>query len=209
MKKCDNKSKGITLVALIVTVIILLILAGISIASLTGNGLFEKVKLAKEKQENAEIKENIIFGDYENKINETAGSSVRENQNNKSKVIWNGKLNPKEKLDLDMSEYDYIELYILGEHHTKILKFDLTKPVATNYISGYDFITSITSVNSIQSNSTIWFDFCEFAVNKEKNNLYFYRQGYTSFNTSNNSGSTNTNWTNENSYVYRITGGNY
>ena len=41
-------NRGITLVALIVTIIILLILAGISIASLTGNRLFEKAKLAKE-----------------------------------------------------------------------------------------------------------------------------------------------------------------
>ena len=68
MKIKTNREKGITLVALIVTVIILLILAGISIASLTGNGLFEKAKLAKEKQENAQIKEDEKLGDYENEI---------------------------------------------------------------------------------------------------------------------------------------------
>ena len=68
--KLNKENRGITLVALIITIIILLILAGISIASLTGNGLFEKAKLAKEKQENAEIKEEATLGDYENSIND-------------------------------------------------------------------------------------------------------------------------------------------
>ena len=42
--------RGITLIALVITIIILLILAGVAISSLTENGLFEKAKLAKEKQ---------------------------------------------------------------------------------------------------------------------------------------------------------------
>ena len=46
-----NKNKGLTLVALVITVIILLILAGISIASLTGSGLFENAKLAEALKE--------------------------------------------------------------------------------------------------------------------------------------------------------------
>lgn len=41
-----KKNNGITLVALIVTIIVLLILAGISIAQLTGNGLFSKAQKA-------------------------------------------------------------------------------------------------------------------------------------------------------------------
>ena len=45
-----KQSKGITLVALIITIIILIILAGITISSLTGeNGILEKIKLTKEK----------------------------------------------------------------------------------------------------------------------------------------------------------------
>ena len=44
----------------------MLILAGILIAQLTGNGLFEKTKLAKEKQENAQVKENTILDRYVN-----------------------------------------------------------------------------------------------------------------------------------------------
>lgn len=41
--------KGITLVALVITIIILLILAGISIASLSNTGLFKNAQKAKEE----------------------------------------------------------------------------------------------------------------------------------------------------------------
>ena len=46
MKK---KNKGITLVSLVITIIILLILAGITIVQLTKSGLFAKAEEAKEK----------------------------------------------------------------------------------------------------------------------------------------------------------------
>lgn len=43
-----KKSKGITLIALIITIIILLILAGVTIATLTGeNGILRKVSNCK------------------------------------------------------------------------------------------------------------------------------------------------------------------
>lgn len=70
---------GITLVALIVTIIILLILAGISIQGLTQTGLFEKANQSKRTTENSQEEENIILGSYENKINEIVDSSTREN----------------------------------------------------------------------------------------------------------------------------------
>ncbi len=54
------KEKGITLIALIITIIILLILASVAIAILTGNnGLLERVEDAKIQTEIAEIKERI------------------------------------------------------------------------------------------------------------------------------------------------------
>lgn len=60
MNKRLGDRKGITLVALVITVIILLILAGIAISVLGGeNGLFAKAKQAKEKYDIAEAKEKI------------------------------------------------------------------------------------------------------------------------------------------------------
>ena len=48
MKKQMKNDTGITLVALVITIIILLILAGIGITALTQPGLFEKAKESKE-----------------------------------------------------------------------------------------------------------------------------------------------------------------
>ena len=51
-------NKGITLIALIITIIVLLILAGVSIAMLTGeNGLIAKAATSKAKTEKAELEE--------------------------------------------------------------------------------------------------------------------------------------------------------
>lgn len=63
-----QKENGITLVALVITIIILLILAGITISQLTGSGLFENAKLAEQKSKEVQEKENSILDDYESKI---------------------------------------------------------------------------------------------------------------------------------------------
>ena len=65
-----KKNPGITLIALIITIIILLILAGIGISVLTQAGLFENAKQAKNVTENAQKDENDILLSYENKISE-------------------------------------------------------------------------------------------------------------------------------------------
>lgn len=56
-----RKNRGITLIALVITIIILLILAGISISSLTNNGLLEKATQSKRLQIKAEMKEQLII----------------------------------------------------------------------------------------------------------------------------------------------------
>ena len=55
----EKSIKGITLVALVITIIILLILAGISIQIITNTGLFEKAKEARKQNEISNIKEQI------------------------------------------------------------------------------------------------------------------------------------------------------
>ena len=57
-----KNNKGITLIALLITIIILLILAGITISTLLGdNGLFEKAKVAKEEYLKSEFEELVIL----------------------------------------------------------------------------------------------------------------------------------------------------
>ena len=56
-----RRNKGITLVALVITIIILLILAGISIQAITNTGLFVNAKKAKEKSMEGQLKEEITL----------------------------------------------------------------------------------------------------------------------------------------------------
>ena len=66
--------KGITLIALVITIIVLLILAGVTIATLTGeNGILTRAQDAKNKTEQAQKNEEDILSSYEDKINEYAG----------------------------------------------------------------------------------------------------------------------------------------
>lgn len=63
-----KKTKGITLIALIITIIVLLILAGVTIVTLTGdNGILTHAKQAKIETEQAAIKEEltIAMANYE------------------------------------------------------------------------------------------------------------------------------------------------
>ena len=77
-----NKNKGITLVALVITIIILLILAGISISALTNTGIFGKAKEAKKKSEDATLEQNKILDNYEKEVDQYlpafTGNTVEE-----------------------------------------------------------------------------------------------------------------------------------
>ena len=95
METKENLNKGITLVALVITIIILLILAGVVITALTQTGLFENAKQAKNVTENAQKDENDILLSYENKISEVgnviSGSrdtvTITQEEYNKLKML--------------------------------------------------------------------------------------------------------------------------
>ena len=72
VKKRVKNNKGITLIALVITIIVLLILAGVSIAMLTGeNGILTQATNAKEKTDKATEEEKIQMS--------VMGSSVDNN----------------------------------------------------------------------------------------------------------------------------------
>lgn len=77
MKRNKSKNKGITLIALVITIIILLILAGIAISTLTGsNGLFVKAKDARNNTLNAKQEEEIRNG-YNSVIASILGTQTK------------------------------------------------------------------------------------------------------------------------------------
>ena len=76
MKNKFRKNLGITLIALVVTIVVLLILAGISISMLTGqNGILNRATEAKEKTEKAQIDESDKMVQMEAMV-KAAGKSV-------------------------------------------------------------------------------------------------------------------------------------
>ena len=69
MKRNFNQKKGITLIALVVTIIVLLLLAGVSISMLTGqNSVLKKAGQAKEKTDQSQLEEEIKLGLTETNI---------------------------------------------------------------------------------------------------------------------------------------------
>lgn len=77
MKNLKEKS-GITLIALVITIIVLLILAGVTISTLTGdNGLLQKAQNAKEKSSDAEIEEQIKLAYQEYQLGKFMDSNLR------------------------------------------------------------------------------------------------------------------------------------
>ena len=109
-----KQQKGITLVALVITIIILLILVGISIVGLRENGLFGKAQIAKEKTENAQEIENNILLDYENVINDVTNNKTPDNENKvKGKYIL---FEVYDHIDGNSSSISEIKLYDKNEN---------------------------------------------------------------------------------------------
>ena len=81
-----NNNQGITLIALIITIIVLLILAGISIASLTGqNGILSKADIAKTETTKARAEEQVrlaVLGSYDT----NAKLDINQVQDNLNKI---------------------------------------------------------------------------------------------------------------------------
>ena len=80
MRKTKEMQNGITLIALVITIIILLILAGISIMSLTNTGIFGKAQDAKTKTAEAETNQKATLDEYETELNKYGAGTNGGNQ---------------------------------------------------------------------------------------------------------------------------------
>ena len=132
-----KKNKGITMIALIITIIILLILAGVSIALLTGeNGIIKKAELAKNRTEEAELEENATLIDYENMMD----GYISENINNKTSATVENTMSNTE--------------HFTGEYYFN------GKPIyeKTIYIASLPNATIKTYNHDISDVDLIWYD---------------------------------------------------
>lgn len=88
-KDVIKKDKGITLIALVITVIVLLILAGVTIASLTGeNGILQKTEISKKENEKAKELELIRLATTSARV-KGEGIITTENLNIELKTNFN------------------------------------------------------------------------------------------------------------------------
>ena len=82
MNKWKNRNSGITLIALVITIIVLLILAGVSIAMLTGdNGLLTQAAKAKEATEKAQAEEQSQLSQINNQLQNLTDDGFEKSKN--------------------------------------------------------------------------------------------------------------------------------
>ena len=118
LEPVPNGHRGITLIALVITIIVLLILAAVSIATLTGeNGILAQAENAKKKTEEAAKKEKELLQSYEDTIGDITEGEIWRASLNTTEYSTNVNINvaskyyEQEKLPDTLKGYK--ELYIL------------------------------------------------------------------------------------------------
>ena len=96
LERKKKTNKGITLIALVITIIVLLILAGISLITLTGeNGIFNQVEKAKFFTEYKTVEENINLYNLNSQIINRTQTQITQEElplgekiSNEEKAVW-------------------------------------------------------------------------------------------------------------------------
>ena len=114
-----QNEKGITLIALVVTIVVLLILAAVSISMLAGeNGIIRQAQEAKEETESAEIEENEKLDNLEKYIEEAVGGDKWES------ILPDANSNPEKYKSTEQLSSEYIAIGTDG----KPVNMDLWNP---------------------------------------------------------------------------------
>ena len=173
-----RKDKGITLIALVVTIIVLLILAGISISMLTGqNGILNRATTAKTQTEISQVDEMVKFsamdalangngkitevlltealnknlgsGNYTLTGNETDGWTIVANEK-KYNINGNGSITEKGK---EISECTWQEINALAKEIAKdsTITKDTEGPV-TKTINGKSYTATVGDKKTVTIN---------------------------------------------------------
>ena len=112
-KERKKQAKGITLIALVITIIVLLILAGVTIATLTGdNGILQQTQNAKTKTTEGEEKEQIRLGYSEYQISKHTGG--QENLKVEGATVTGTEGAWKIKFNKSGNEYDFDGITSIG-----------------------------------------------------------------------------------------------
>ena len=156
MKNMLKKEKAITLIALIVTIVILLILAGVTIATLTGdNGLYGRAKQAKENYSISEAKEKLTtkLMQLQTEIIVDEGKEASIEDVNRF-IDTNSKYYDKEIEDIkDKKENKIIK--ILGYYFEVDNKLDIIGDIDASKLAQTETTYKVNSINENIMNVTI------------------------------------------------------
>ena len=177
LKNTLRRNKGITLIALVVTIIVLLILAGISISMLTGqNGILNRATTAKTQTENSQVDEMVKFsamdalangngkitedlitealnknlgsGNYTLTGNETDGWTIVANEK-KYSINGNGAIIEKGK---EISECTWEEINALAKEIAKDSKITKDTDTVTKTINGKNYTATVGDKKTVTIN---------------------------------------------------------
>lgn len=173
----NTKSSGITLIALVVTIIVLLILAGISISMLSGdNSILQKVTDAKTNTDNSQIKERIQLAYHSALIKDITGENgeltmptLQTELNNefegKTVTITPSADNKEWTIKVDnvevtvMAGKDNIQVGVKDKNGVEIVTTKETTPFlpnpSNNEITNNDLITGLT-IKDENQNEWVW-----------------------------------------------------
>ena len=133
-----NNDKGITLIALVVTIIVLLILAGATISTtIKGGGLFEKAKSSVSKYNSAAYEEAQALERYANIYDNMGDNLAQEEIKPIDKAYTVG-----QEVKVAGEPFYVIETSAAGETNVKLLSkynidTDTNKQSSTNYTATY------------------------------------------------------------------------
>ena len=145
MKRIKSKDKGITLIALVITIVVLIILAGVAISlTLGNNGIFNKAKYGKEQYNIAEAKEVIELKIAELQAEKEGKATLEElveYLNEDDSIEYTVSLTKiTASLTSDITVGDATEIYIVYNKY----QFKVKKNMNVEYISKLDTNTNET-----------------------------------------------------------------
>lgn len=153
MRKLLKKEKGITLVALVLTLTILLILAGLGIQVITNTGLFDKAKESRQKSENAQEKENVTLADYKSKIDSYISNGRENGLNEDIKSYINQKIQEVEEIDITDLASGWTIVYNNSVKKGNIIYLDFGLSKSSSWTKGWNNNIGKISINEINGYS--------------------------------------------------------
>lgn len=153
MKKVLKQKNGITLIALVITIIVLLILAGISITMLSGeNSILQRVGQARDDSVVSREEESVKLAYMSAKTNCLGGNVTEQSlQEELDKLVGNNKTKVTEKDNdiLNVLYYDTTNTY--NVENGNVSQVEILKLYISNYAELLDFANRVNDGNTFEN----------------------------------------------------------